>query len=472
VLNGAIFGDPEETIYVFDEAHHLHRILQDLSSGQFTPLKTVELIEGVHKSMQKHSEKIKPLDAEMFNPLFNDIQTGCEVAADCLSNLHHRLKDDYKVNHEKEDCVRLRTQHDVDPYLFNAGNLITSLRSVKTAIGKIKEKISSKSFGALLLATETEKILKDAGFFNSRIEELIFTLDLLVTPSTDEDLIAKWIEEKSGDLYSIHCGKVNVDKVLEDKLWSKAYSAILTSATITALNSFDTFIERMGLHGMREQYLRVHSPFDYFNQGELILVNHNSNPSNPADYTDWLCNNVMEYIPSNEGSLLLFSSYIQMNAVYDAITPLLKKMNVDFYSQAISNKETILKLHQQSIESGRGSVIFGSEAYAEGIDMKGNLLTNLVITKVPFPVPVDPVSKTLEDSLKRQGRIPFMELVLPNASTKLVQSVGRLIRTKSDKGRCVVLDNRLLHKHYGKRLISALPPFKQVRVTHSSPKSA
>ena len=125
-------------------------------------------------------------------------------------------------------------------------------------------------------------------------------------------------------------------------------------------------------------------------------------------------------------------------------------------------KAVLLTRHADLLAAGRASMIFGLDSFAEGLDLPGEACVHVIIAKLPFAMPDDPVSQTLSQWVQRNGGNAFIELSVPEASIKLIQAVGRLIRSETDYGRVTLLDNRLLHQAYGKRLLAALPPFKRI----------
>src|SRR5690606_31153036 len=166
-----------------------------------------------------------------------------------------------------------------------------------------------------------------------------------------------------------------------------------------------------------------------------------------------------EIIDPAQGSLVLFSSRQQMqvvrrnlegSAIYELI------ITQDDYS-----KGEVLERHRNRLEQGLGSIIFGLASFAEGVDLPGKYLTHVIIVRLPFAVPDDPVEATLAEWIQERGGNPFLEVSLPDAATKLVQACGRLLRTETDQGKITILDRRLVNRWYGKRLLNALPPFRR-----------
>ncbi len=129
--------------------------------------------------------------------------------------------------------------------------------------------------------------------------------------------------------------------------------------------------------------------------------------------------------------------------------------------QGEKSRGEILKKHKMLVQCGKTSILFGTGSFSEGLDLPGDLLQNLIITKIPFAVPTSPVEQAHAEYIQHKGGNPFLQIAVPEASKKLIQSVGRLLRKEQDSGRVVILDRRIVSKRYGKALLDSLPPFKR-----------
>ena len=126
------------------------------------------------------------------------------------------------------------------------------------------------------------------------------------------------------------------------------------------------------------------------------------------------------------------------------------------------SRQELLKQHRQRIDEGAVSILFGLASLAEGIDLPGHYCEHVIIAKIPFAVPDDPVEAALSEWLEAQGRNPFMEITVPDAAIRLIQACGRLLRTEQDRGRITIMDRRLVTARYGQMIMNSLPPFQQV----------
>lgn len=250
---------------------------------------------------------------------------------------------------------------------------------------------------------------------------------------------------------------------LDQQIWSRCVGAVLVSATMRALNSFSFFSHQAGISQKAEdgvQFLALASPFDYQNQAELIVPAMKYEPQAPQ-FTDYLIEILPKIIEENKANLVLFSSYWQMNKVAEALATDFVKKSWALQVQGDTSRTEILKKHKKLIDQGKTSVLFGTGSFSEGLDLPGELLENLVITKIPFGVPTSPVEQAHSEYIESRGGNPFMQITVPDASKKLIQSVGRLLRKERDSGKVTILDRRIVTKRYGKSLLDSLPPFKR-----------
>jgi ATP-dependent DNA helicase DinG len=156
------------------------------------------------------------------------------------------------------------------------------------------------------------------------------------------------------------------------------------------------------------------------------------------------------------GTLVLFSSKRQMEQVFDELPNDLARLIL--IQGQYSNREMV-RLHKERIGQGKTSVLLGLASFAEGVDLPGDYCRHVVIAKLPFAVPNEPLQEALAEWIESQGGNSFFDISLPLASLRLIQASGRLLRTETDTGTVSVLDKRLVTKRYGKQLLDALPPF-------------
>ena len=278
--------------------------------------------------------------------------------------------------------------------------------------------------------------------------------------------LARWLEvapEREGD-FVVNVSPLEVGWQLDQQLWSRCIGAVLVSATMRALNSFSFFCRQAGISEKPEdgvKFLALASPFDYQNQAELRVPKMSYEPQAPQ-FTEHLVDRLPELIVENKANLVLFSSYWQMNQVTDALSSYFIKKGWELQVQGKESRSEILKKHKTLVQCQKTSILFGTGSFSEGLDLPGELLENLIITKIPFAVPTSPVEQAHAEYIESKGGNPFMQITVPEASKKMIQSVGRLLRKERDSGTVIILDRRIVTKRYGKALLDSLPPFKRI----------
>jgi DNA polymerase-3 subunit epsilon/ATP-dependent DNA helicase DinG len=279
------------------------------------------------------------------------------------------------------------------------------------------------------------------------------TAKIVLAPS-DEDVA--WVSfDRFGILAGaqgrdvrLHAAPLNVDRQLQALLFEGLEAVVLTSATIRVDGTFKHARNRLGL-GSNAHVLAVESPFDYPNQALLVVPRDLPDPGSPASAP--MLHGILAGIGATMGgrTLVLFTSYASLRSAHAALSASLPNLVV--LGQGIDGPRSVLL---DRFRATPNAILLGTASFWEGIDVTGDALSCLVIVKIPFTVPSDPVfaarSELLDD--------PFEELAVPQAVVRMRQGFGRLIRTTTDRGVVVVLDSRLVTRRYGRVFLDSLPP--------------
>ncbi len=253
-------------------------------------------------------------------------------------------------------------------------------------------------------------------------------------------------------LLHLYSAPIDVSELLREELFTQK-TVIMTSATLTTQGDFSFVANRMGID--EYEALETPSPFRYEQQAILLVPNEAPSPAE-KEFEAFLIASMKEIVMTTRGrTFLLFTSYSQMNRVYEAMIPWLKRHGLTgLLHRPELSRDTLL----QQFRSQPNHVLFGCESFWEGVDVPGDDLICVVIVKLPFPVPTDPLTKARMNRLDKRGQNSFREYMLPFSILRLKQGFGRLIRTRSDRGVVVILDSRLHTKPYGSEILASLPP--------------
>ena len=292
----------------------------------------------------------------------------------------------------------------------------------------------------------------------------------LVTEAQDDQIF--WIHlSNDGNMLAIRSAPLNVGPLVQEHLWYEKNAVIMTSATLTTNGGQFSFI-RDRLYAEDADEVAIDSPFDYKKSTLLCIPSDVAEPPNKERYQKDLENGIVELCKATNGrALILFTSHAQLRDTAYAIRGKLEKEGVTVYDQAGSASR-----HQMltSFKNADKAVLLGTQSFWEGIDVAGASLSVVVIARLPFDVPSDPIIQSRSAAVEQDGQInAFFDYLVPKAIIRFRQGFGRLIRSKKDRGLIVVFDRRVVTKSYGRTFLESLPECKEWRGNLSDlPKTA
>lgn len=345
--------------------------------------------------------------------------------------------------------------------------LQNALQRLAIALGDYAEELERLVERVDAIVEEVDKQVlymnTELGALAGRVSTISATLLQFV--ESDEH-ICRWIELRNrprfGKAISFHTAPIRVGPLLRQALFEQFATSVLTSATLSVDRKFDYLHERIGLKELepatRNAGLQIDSPFDFENQALLAVPRDFPEPSDrsfEAATTDALREILAA---SGGGAFVLFTAYGQLNRTADALAPELKRQGFTLLQQGQTNRQLLLDRFVREPKA----VLFGTDSFWEGVDVRGDALRCVVIAKLPFRVPSEPIEQARVEDLEARGGDAFMDHALPHAVIKLKQGFGRLIRSRSDRGAVVLLDSRVVRKRYGRVFLQSLPPARRL----------
>jgi ATP-dependent DNA helicase DinG len=332
------------------------------------------------------------------------------------------------------------------------GDYAVALKNFLKACEKLPDKVSEKLSGSLV----------DLKGVRGRLETAQVNLRFFV--ARDEGF-CRWFESKKtakGLVIRLCSSPLEVAESLKKVVFDKFKTVVVTSATLAVGERFDYLKKRTGLSmipGSRVSELLLASPFDYQRQTFVGIPTDIPEPV-AAGFEPVLNEYLLQALGISQGrAFVLFTAYSLLSRTYTRLAEPLKKVGLTPMRQGEINRHLLLS----QFKKGHNPVLFGTDSFWEGVDVKGKALEQVIITRLPFRVPTEPILEARAEHITAMGGDPFMEYTVPQAVIKFKQGFGRLIRSKEDRGAVLILDSRVLTKNYGKSFLRSLPDVRLVK---------
>jgi ATP-dependent DNA helicase DinG len=469
VADNAVLGEYDSLI--IDEGHNIEKTASDYLGQELSHWSVRELanrlylheggesglIARVNRGLGKSAlsqDDVKRFQMqaaraiEMVGDLGRASTRFFDALDDLLERPDHRSRFSHKAGYSCDDNPVAAADEQRD-------DLLAAVESVKAEIQQLTDWLRDLGMGVL---PSGDEFVADLDNRLMDLEGLRETLTSL-TEATDREMVY-WYEippENARAGVRLASAPLSVGSRLHDSLFSTLRSVVITSATLAVAGKFTYFLSRTGLmgeQGERVRTLEVGSPFDFDHQAFVAVPTWFPNPKS-RDFNAAVADMVRDAVlKTRRGTLVLFTSYAQLNATYRSLSDEFHANGIQLLGQGIDGSRTALA---NAFRQDRDSVLFGTESFWEGVDIPGDALELLVIVKLPFAVPTEPLLVAQNNELRREGKDPFLWMTVPETAIRFRQGFGRLIRSKRDRGAVLLLDTRVVTERFGRAFLQSLP---------------
>ncbi|MBO37427.1 MAG: hypothetical protein CL612_06330 [Anaerolineaceae bacterium] len=463
---------PEYRYLIIDEAHHLEdattnglsfaarqidfeRLLKNLVNRKSGLLK--QLMTRVHKGSAR-KQQIKN-DVDGTSKSIENVLIHSTSFFKALKKFAQYQDSNSNGGYDRRLLIKAESRNssewaDVEIVWENLHNTLTStIKRLKDILDEYNKIVGRDR-------DEDEELQSNIGSIIGKLNDFDTRVHGLVTEAQDDQIF--WIHlSNDGNLLTIRSAPLHVGPLVQEHLWYEKNAVVMTSATLTTTAGNFSFI-RNRLHAEDADEVAIGSPFDYKKSTLLCIPSDVAEPPNRERYQKDLEEGIVELCKATNGrALVLFTSHVQLRDTAHAIRGPLEREGIMVYDQSGSASR-----HQllTSFRNADKAVLLGTQSFWEGIDVAGSALSVVVIARLPFDVPSDPIIQSRSAVVEQDGQInAFVDYLVPKAIIRFRQGFGRLIRSKKDRGLIVVFDRRIITKSYGRTFLESLPDCKKWR---------
>jgi len=406
---------PEYSAVVFDEAHEMEDVASDYFGQQISNFRFEELARDADQALRRTH-----LGSPTLLRRTQRIREKNRAFFDAFPPRDGRFP---FTRNERE--AFLQQNHEAYDSLMN------SLKGMETEFAALTQK--------------PEELLRVARRSFDLRQELAFLFE------SNEKNYVYWFERRNKGVF-LAATPIDVSQILRERLFEPFDTVVLTSATLTVGGKFEYIRQRLGLDHVKENALPPE--FDYAHQA-LLYLPHKMPDVRDAGFSSKAADEIVELLERSQGrAFCLFTSYSQMNDLFERV-----RSRIDFpvLLQGTAPRPVLL----ERFKNTPNAVLFATSSFWQGVDVPGDQLSCVIVDRLPFAVPSDPIVAARVRALQEEGRNPFSEFQVPQAVLSLKQGFGRLIRSKTDRGVLALLDSRIVRMPYGKIFLDSLPQYRR-----------
>ena len=461
---------PRYDMVIFDEAHNIESVARSYFSVEVSKISFTRLL---HRIYQKKSKKKKEKSAltrveETIDEKYLE-KTGdyLELLKNMKSEIYslQTIGDEYfdEIRKMFETNTEAPIRKSLNNFEMTKSNFLENLRAKKEFFqAKLAEFLNLMMAFNNVIDEEKDKNPEVINFNNHlKIFKKYIDSFKFINNFSDDDYVY-WLDINSKRTNVVLTATpLNIAQKLSSVLFENLNRLVFASATIMANGNFEYFKKSLGLDEEECMECFIESPFDYENQMSVYIPADIQDSENLNAFITDASKFILDILKKTKGkAFILFTSYTMLNQIYYSLVNKLKNSNFEIFLHGEKPRSQLIK----EFKEAKNPVLFGTTSFWEGVDVQGENLSNVIITKLPFLVPTDPIVSAISKKIEESGGNSFSDFQLPEAIIKFKQGVGRLIRKKTDRGNVFILDSRVIKKKYGSAFIKALPSQKNIKI--------
>ena len=461
---------PRYDMVIFDEAHNVESVARSYFSVEVSKISFTRLLNRIYQKKNKKKKEKSALirvedtvdeknleDSEQYIYLLNTLKEEISILQNIGDEYFDEIRKIYETNTESP------IKKSLNNFEMTKSRFLENLREKKDIFqSKLTDFLNLMISFNNVIDEEKDKNPEVINFNNHLKMFKAYIDSFKFINSFEDDNYIYWLDINSKRTNVVLTATpLNIAKKLSSVLFDNLDRLVFASATIVVNGNFDYFKKSLGLDEEDCIEAIIKSPFNYDEQMSVYIPSDIQDSENINAFVSDASRFILDVLLKTSGkAFILFTSYTMLNQIYYSISKKLKDKGFEVFLHGDKPRSQLIK----EFKEAENPILFGTTSFWEGVDVQGENLSNVIITKLPFLVPTDPVVSAISKKIEEDGGNSFTDFQLPEAIIKFKQGVGRLIRKKTDRGNIFILDNRILKKRYGSLFINALPSQKNIKI--------